>query len=79
MDGLIMFVTVVLVIAYICFAIYTIVKCDTVKKGVGMTVAFSVGGCAVIQVATFLATVLCWAIVVVFVLAIIGLIGSIFG
>lgn len=79
MDGLIMFVTVVLVIAYISFAIYTIVRCDTVKKGVGITVAFSAGGCAVIPVASFLATVLCWGIVVVFVLTIIGLIASIFG
>ncbi|MGN0437788.1 MAG: hypothetical protein ACI4F4_04635 [Lachnospiraceae bacterium] len=79
MEGFILFTTVVLVIAYMVFAICTIVKSDSFGKDIGTTLAFAVGGCVAIPVASFLATVLCWGIVVVIVLAVIGFIGSIFG
>lgn len=79
MDGFIAFITVVLVITYLAFAIYSIVKSDTTGKRVGSTVAFAAGGCVAIPVASFLATVLCWGVVVVIVLAVVGFIGSICG
>lgn len=79
MDGFIAFITVVLVIAYLAFAIYSIIKSDTTGKRVGSTVAFATGGFVAVPVASFLATVLCWGVVIVIVLAIIGFIGSICG
>lgn len=71
MEEFIMFMTVVLVIAYVGTAIFAIVTSDSIGKGIGTTVAFSIGGCVAIQIATFLATVLCWGVIVVIVLAIV--------
>ena len=79
MEGYLAFVAVVLIIAYVALAIYTIVKSDGVGQGIGTTIAFTAGGCVVIPVATFFATILCWGIVIVLVLAIIGFFGSLAG
>lgn len=53
MDGFIAVITVVLVVAYLAFAIYSIIESDTTGKRVGLTVAFAAGGCVSVTVASF--------------------------
>ena len=79
MDGFIAVITVVLVVAYLAFAIYSIIESDTTGKRVGLTVAFAAGGCVSVTVASFVAVVLFWGVVVVAILAIVGFICSICG
>ena len=50
MDGFIAVITVVLVVAYLAFAIYSIIESDTTGKRVGLTVAFAAGGCVSVTV-----------------------------
>lgn len=76
MDGFISVVAVVLILAYIGFAIWTICKRCSVAGSVGASVGFLCGGAVIIPIAQTIATVICWIAVVALVLAVLG---AIFG
>lgn len=72
MDGFIMVVSIVLILAYVGFAIWFICKRQTLEGSVGASVGFICGGFVVIPVAMAIATFACWAIVIILILAVIG-------
>lgn len=72
MDGFILFVTAILILAYIAFAIWMICKRQTIAGSIGTAAAFLGGGLVIIPVAEAVATFLCWVIVIGIILAIIG-------
>ena len=72
MDGVILFVTVILILAYIGFAIWMIFKRQTIAGSIGTAAAFLGGGLIIIPVAEAIATFLCWVTVIGIVLTIIG-------
>lgn len=76
MEGFISVVVVILVLAYIGFAIWFICKRETIGGSIGASAGFLCGGLVIIPVAEAIATFICWALVIVIVLAIIG---AIFG
>lgn len=76
MEGFIGVATIVLILAYIGFAIWFICKRQTVGGSIGASAVFLCGGLVVIPAAEAIATFVCWAIVIALVLAIIG---AIFG
>lgn len=79
MEGFIGFVAVVLILIYIGVAIWVIYKRRTVAGSIGASVGFIGGGLVIIPVAEAVATFVCWAVVIMLVLAVIGAIGTIFG
>ena len=74
MDTIILITTGILIIAYLIFAIYSIVTSDSISEGIGLTLAFVAGSCVLFTVASFLATIVCWGTVILIILAIVGVI-----
>ena len=72
MEGFIEAATVVLVMAYIGFAVWFICKRRTLLGSIGASVSFLCGGFVIIPVAVEVATFIVWAVVIAIVLAIIG-------
>jgi len=72
MEGIIAVVAVILVVAYIGFAIWLICTRDSVGKSVGASIGCICGGFVIIPVAQVIATILCWGIVIIIVLAVIA-------
>ena len=72
MDGFLLIVTIVLILAYIGFAIWFICKRQTTAGSIAASAGFICGGLAIIPVASAIASFVCWAIVVIIVIAIIG-------
>ena len=72
MDKFISIVTVLLILAYIGFASWVIIKRKTIGGSIGASVGFLCGGFALIPIAGSIASFICWAVVVVLALIIIG-------
>lgn len=72
MEGFIEAAAVVLIIAYIGFAVWFICTRQTLWGSIGASAGFLCGGFVIIPVAVAVATFIVWAVVIVIVLAIIG-------
>ncbi len=72
MEGIIAVVAIVLVLAYIGFAIWFICTRNSVGKSIGASVGCICGGFVIIPIAQVIATIVCWGIVVLIVLAILA-------
>lgn len=72
MDGFIGIVAIVLVLAYIGFAIWLICGRETLGGSIGTSIGMLCGGFVIVPLAEVIATVVCWIVVVGIVLAIIG-------
>lgn len=72
MDGFIGFVAVILIVAYIVFAIWFIFRQTSKKASLGASAAVLAGGGVIIPLAIMVATVVCWIVVIGIILAIIG-------
>lgn len=71
-EGFVKVVTVVLLLAYIGFAIWFICKRQTIKGGLWASAAFLCGGLAAVPLAEAMAVYVCWAIVIIVGLVILG-------
>lgn len=76
MEGIIGFLTVILILAYIGFAIWVICKRKSIGGAIGSSLGFVCGGVVIIPIAEAIATFVCWAVVIGIALFIIG---AIFG
>lgn len=74
MEGFISVVAIVLILAYIGLAIWTICKRRSVAGSVGASVCFLCGGVVIIPIAQTIATVACWIVVTTLVFAALRLI-----
>lgn len=72
MDGFIHVAAIALIIAYIAFSVWLICTRQTIWAGVGSSVGLLCVGLFIIPIAEAVATFLCWGILVVIVLMIIG-------
>lgn len=72
MEGFIESAAVVLVIAYIGFAVWFICTRETLRSSIGASVCFLCGGFVIIPASVAVATFIVWAIVIAIVLAMIG-------
>lgn len=76
MDGFIEIATIVLILGYIAVTIWSICTRKTVAGSVGTSAGFLCGGFAVIPIAEFIATVVCWILAIGLVLLILGCIAD---
>ncbi len=72
MDGFIQFTTIIIVIAYVTFAVWVICTCQSLWASVGSAAGLICGGVVIVTVAEAIATFLCWSIVIAIGLWIIG-------
>ena len=72
MEGFISIATIVLLLGYIAVAIWLICTRKTVAGSIGTSAGFLCGGFVVISIAEFIATIVCWILVVGLVLLILG-------
>lgn len=72
MDGFIQFTTIVIIIAYVAFAVWFICKRQSLWASIGSAAGLICGGMVIVTVAEAIATFLCWLIVIAIGLWIIG-------
>lgn len=72
MDGVINVAAILLIVAYVGLAIWVITKRQTVGGSIGASVGFMLGGLVIVPVAGMIASLVVWAIIILFALALIG-------
>lgn len=72
MDVFIRFTTIIIVIAYVVFAVWFIYKRRSLWASVGSAVGLICGGVVIVPVAEAIATFLCWMIAIAIVSLILG-------
>lgn len=76
MDGFIHIIAVALTMGYVAFAVWFICKRQTIWGSIGSSAGLLCGGVFVATVAEAVASFICWSIVVVIILVIIGAIAN---
>lgn len=66
------FATAVLIITYIIIAVLTICHRRTIRGCIGTSACFLCGGFVIVPVAEFIASAVCWSVVIAFVLFLFG-------
>lgn len=72
MERFIGMMAIILILAYVSCAIWFICKRQTIGSSIGASVGFLCGGFVIIPIAEVISAFVCWSIVIVIFIAIIG-------